>query len=259
MEELQEALKGKTTDCGASCELHESVLSLPKDCSNLQQQKCKCVQHLHTKSTKHNKSSTELSFTTHLALRRHSFSSVNELRCEETARTHNRMLNYYSSPNLNEHDDFMQTDYNMQNVNYFILSPIEEYSEISTRTSSSIESKEFSERISHQFPLSSCSCDFLSTKSAADVKFTIHKSQTFPRSKADLSLNNSDCAAYKLDDKQRFPLTPREIDPFSYYQLHTADSQEDLHEFLLLESACMNEHKGSGLAAAFCDTKDSCN
>lgn len=279
MEELQEALKGKPIDCSAISDLHESVICLPKDCSKPQQHKRKCVQHSQTKSTKtispqvynfakeeiamseptDNIRVMELALTTHLAFRRHSLGSVTEFRSEATAPTESRMMNYYSSPNLNEHYDFLPTDCNMHSANYFVLSPIEEHSEISTRTSSSVGSKDFSERICRQFPVSSCSCDVLSAKCLADVKFTAQKYKTFPRSKADLSLNSNDCATYNLDNMDRFPLAPREIDPFSYYQLHTADSQEDLHEFLLLESACMSENKGSGLAAAFCTTKDNCN
>lgn len=37
---------------------------------------------------------------------------------------------------------------------------------------------------------------------------------------------------------QMFPLEPREIDLEFFQQLHTADSQEELQEFLLLESQC---------------------
>lgn len=39
-------------------------------------------------------------------------------------------------------------------------------------------------------------------------------------------------------DPRMFPLEPREIDLESFQQLHTADSQEELQEFLLLESQC---------------------
>lgn len=39
-------------------------------------------------------------------------------------------------------------------------------------------------------------------------------------------------------DPRMFPLEPREIDLDSFQQLHTADSQEELQEFLLLESQC---------------------
>ncbi|XP_070163152.1 uncharacterized protein [Polyergus mexicanus] len=39
-------------------------------------------------------------------------------------------------------------------------------------------------------------------------------------------------------DPQMFPLEPREIDLEFFQQLHTADSQEELQEFLLLESQC---------------------
>lgn len=283
MEELQEALKGKPIDCSGISELHESVICLPKDCSKPKQRKCKCVQHSQTKSSKtsatdispqvydfvkeeivvseptDSKRVMELGLTSHLAFRRHSLGSVTEFKSEAKAPTYDRMMNYYSSPNLNEDEIFLPTDYNMHSTNYFILSPIQEHSEISTKTSSSVESEDFSEKICRQYPVSSCSCDVLSARCLANVKLAAQKYKTFPRSKADLLLNSSDSASYNLDDMDRFPLAPREIDPFSYYQLHTADSQEDLHEFLLLETACMSENKGSGLAAAFCTTKDNSN
>lgn len=47
-----------------------------------------------------------------------------------------------------------------------------------------------------------------------------------------------------------FPLEPRELDPTNYFQLHTADSEEELQEFLLLESQCCEDR---GIAAAFSD------
>ena len=46
-----------------------------------------------------------------------------------------------------------------------------------------------------------------------------------------------------------YPLEPRELDPEAFDQLHTADSSEELQEFLLLESQCMSQE--TGLAAAF--------
>ncbi|KAJ8977043.1 hypothetical protein NQ317_000715 [Molorchus minor] len=49
-----------------------------------------------------------------------------------------------------------------------------------------------------------------------------------------------------------YPLEPRELDPSAFFQLHTADSQEELQEFLLLESECMGDsNRGRGLASAF--------
>jgi len=48
-------------------------------------------------------------------------------------------------------------------------------------------------------------------------------------------------------------MEPREIDPEMFFQLHTADSQDELQEFLLLESQCMSTD--GGLHAAFVDEK----
>lgn len=65
------------------------------------------------------------------------------------------------------------------------------------------------------------------------------KYHTYPKSKIPILK----CARkrrfenYTIDPRM-FPLEPREIDLDSFQQLHTADSQEELQEFLLLESQC---------------------
>lgn len=268
MEELQEALKGKRADVSV-CKLHESVMSLNINNSQLQKSSTD-VQQLQNKFTKaslidnsfcaydfiHDKNQVhgQIINETTMISRRHSFSSLLEFR---TVQTFSIVPKYHSSPNLNEQNNFLQTkDEDCKYFTSFVLSPIEEYSETSSEANTSIKSKELLKGMCYKCRLSSCSWDFLSTKTVSTAKYTVEKFQTFPRSKADLSLYNSVYSTYNLDETHKFPLTPREIDPFIYYQLHTADSEEDLHEFLLLESACMNENKGAGLAAAFFPTKD---
>lgn len=66
------------------------------------------------------------------------------------------------------------------------------------------------------------------------------KYHTYPKCK----ISNSKCSKekqlnYALNpDVRIFPLEPREIELESFQQLYTADSQEELQEFLLLESQC---------------------
>jgi len=76
---------------------------------------------------------------------------------------------------------------------------------------------------------------------------------TYPRSRAD------ETAAARHDRRKYttgYPLEqPRELDPEMFFQLHTADSQDELQEFLLLESQCMSTDGsgGGGLHSAFVD------
>lgn len=256
MEELQEALKGKT-DYSFNNDLHESVASLNKLCSKPKWQCCSNVQYSQEPTNMNMQNARTFS----LSMRRHSFNSVIELKAKLENRKHREVLKCYSCPNFPELYNSMQTDYSMHNVNYrpfasFLLSPIEEYSELSTRASSYKGSKD---SMHDTYPCFSFSCDFLSMKCISAIESGTQKYQTFPRAKTDFLLNNPDYHMYKLNDIHRSPLNPREIDPFAYYQLHTIDSQEELQEFLLLESACMSDTKGSGLATAFCASKDNCN
>lgn len=67
------------------------------------------------------------------------------------------------------------------------------------------------------------------------------KYHTYPMSKIPVSKRsiNRKIENYTMDPRM-FPLEPREIDLESFQQLHTVDSQEELQEFLLLESQCGN-------------------
>lgn len=68
------------------------------------------------------------------------------------------------------------------------------------------------------------------------------RSQTFPRVSHSRPV---------LISSEMYPLEPRELDPSCYQQLHAADSQEELQEFLLLESECLKIEGNRGLASAF--------
>lgn len=64
---------------------------------------------------------------------------------------------------------------------------------------------------------------------------------TFPKYSKTSLINKS----YKsMETRTFYPLEPRELDPEAFYQLYTADSLEELQEFLLLESQCMLNDNG---------------
>lgn len=267
MEELQEALKGKNEN-SLICVLHESVESLAHDYLNqdvvLDRNQSSFENVIIMSPNNKNKDSIEeLSLNNYLSLRRHSIGSLIELRAGQRSLECRRVAKHYSSPNLNERDYLSYTGNDERDVDYrffdsFMLSPIEEYSETST-TNSFRESSEYSKETGNTLSLFSCSCSLLTTRTE-DIATKIQKYQTFPRSKTERSLTTYATTepsnkTLNLGEASKFPLTPREIDPLAYYQLHTADSQEELQEFLLLESACMSDNKGPGLAAAFSKKK----
>lgn len=158
---------------------------------------------------------------------RHSLSSVMELwDCAERQ----QLMSEPTSPSF-EHD--VEPTHYEAHVSYYTLSPIEENSETST------SSREAA--VKHRNVYYS-SLNQLTAK-VDDTDYT-EKCQTFPRSKHGSNLGKH------YYESAMYPLEPRELDPNAYNQLHTADSQEELQEFLLLESECVQE-KGRGLAAAF--------
>lgn len=129
---------------------------------------------------------------------------------------------------------------------YCTLSPIEENSEHSTGSSRDTTLK------CSQYP-QIYSSSFDPIPSEPEYGDYPEKFQTFPRSKngnKSIGINKN----YYYETTM-YPLEPRELDPIGFNQLHTADSQEELQEFLLLESECMSE-KGKGLAAAFISSDD---
>lgn len=120
-------------------------------------------------------------------------------------------------------------DYDVNSA--FYLSPIQEHSEPSS-------SEGGSDRVR------SLSCHEVSRSAGRRDSDPAGRSQTYPRSHADETV-----AQYNRRRYTGYPLEPREIDPEMFFQLHTADSQEELQEFLLLESQCMSTD--GGLHAAF--------
>lgn len=80
------------------------------------------------------------------------------------------------------------------------------------------------------------------------------RSQTFPKCSKTSFRNRH---ANMTNNRNLFPLEPRELDPGTFYQLHHADSQEELQEFLLLESQCISNE--NGIAAAFVSDTDAGN
>ncbi|XP_012286355.1 uncharacterized protein LOC105702951 [Orussus abietinus] len=71
------------------------------------------------------------------------------------------------------------------------------------------------------------------------------KYHTYPRSRIPLPRRR----LTRPHDPRMYPLEPREVDLEAFQQLHTADSQEELQEFLLLESQCSG-HLGLGTATS---------
>lgn len=119
---------------------------------------------------------------------------------------------------------------------FYTLSPIEEYSEPSTEGTADCASNVQS---------LSVSCDPI----PSDVEYLLHdKFDTFPRAKQKKN------AGFQCNTM--YPFEPRELDPSAFNQLHTVDSQEELQEFLLLESACVSNSHGRGLASAFDDSNN---
>lgn len=112
----------------------------------------------------------------------------------------------------------------------FYLSPIQERSEPSSSDGSSDRNR-------------SLSCHELSSLKRRDDDLG-DRSQTYPRSHADETV-----AEYNHRKYMGNPFEPRELDPEMFFQLHHADSQDELQEFLLLESQCMSTD--GGLHAAF--------
>lgn len=208
--------------------------------------------------------------TDYLNSHRHSLCSLLELmNATERKNFENRSIQEAENTKLQNEDESAcnQTQYRNDDDQYedeeskphlfYALSPIEENSEPSTR-SSSFRDSSGSDRKKIEYYIFSSSCDPIPSEPMSFPPST-PKYQTFPRSKFTTHNSSGDVldSSFHLDatDKTIYPLEPREIDPFAYHQLHTADSQEELQEFLLLESECMND-KGRGLASAFDETTD---
>jgi hypothetical protein len=126
---------------------------------------------------------------------------------------------------------------------FYLLPPIEEKSEPSS--SESGKTIECEKRC--------VSLHNLTLRHQEDDDSDSTRCQTFPRAKTTEAAWTKNQAGPKHKfgfNNTLYPLEPRELDPDSFQQLHTADSCEELQEFLLLESQCMTADQ-HGLAAAF--------
>lgn len=139
-----------------------------------------------------------------------------------------------TSPRFSPHPDYDDVDMG-SSPSFHLLPPIEENSEPSTSSSSAPDP-----------------AHFLLPQDNRQLSASCHNIYANPRlGYAQLSVSNPqlgplrNCAIYNT----LYPLEPREIDPEAFAQLHTADSLEELQEFLLLESQCSTNE--DGLAAAF--------
>lgn len=206
--------------------------------------------------TNSRRSFIESSMNDYLNSHRHSLSSLMEIILSKDRHSYGseREKNYNHDEDDNIDSNLYVYDDNddKSKCKYIALSPIEENSETSTRSSSYREYSNLEKnKTGSEIYINKCtwssSCDALPSEPLCIFPVT-QKYQTFPRSKHVGSLCNS---SDYLSFNNTYPLEPREIDPFAYYQLHTADSQEELQEFLLLESECMNDTNGRGLASAF--------
>jgi hypothetical protein len=149
-----------------------------------------------------------------------------------------------------------------ESSSFYLLSPIQESSEPSTESnfnggSDGVGARNLDKHNRSTMKLLSASCEVISTTDASMTSHNLQtKYQTFPRSKVPVLNPMRTNACYSVtEDPTMYPLEPRELDPAGFHQLHTADSQEELQEFLLLESQCMTVD-GQGLAAAFIVSDD---
>ena len=155
---------------------------------------------------------------------------------------------------VSEHEDSNKS-HSVSN-SFYLLSPIQESSEPSTESScnggsNGVGIRRTERHESSTIKLLSASCEAIPTIDASMTSELQTKYLTFPRSKIPVLSPMRTNACYSVpEDPMMYPLEPRELDPAGFHQLHMADSQEELQEFLLLESQCMTTD-GQGLAAAF--------
>lgn len=129
-------------------------------------------------------------------------------------------------------------------TNFCVLTPIQEGSETSSTSTESNATEKKSGNF-NKSELRVLSSSFCAVSAPREVEDPLSKSQTFPRSRPSFRSQKVNI------DSTLYPLEPRELDPSCFHQLHAADSQDELYEFLLLESECMVNDGARGLAAAF--------
>lgn len=118
------------------------------------------------------------------------------------------------------------------NIHNFYLSPIDEISEASTNSSSYVQTSKKTCIVNKKAIFD---IEQSPKKRPTHFQFNpVRKYHTYPKSRIPIpkrfEIHGLKNTGYLLE--------PREIDLDAYQQLHTADSQEELQEFLLLESQC---------------------
>lgn len=121
---------------------------------------------------------------------------------------------------------------NVPEATYY-LSPIEENSEASSTSGQSKLDARF-------FKTGTQESSTRKEVTDNDVKYEhSRKYHTYPKSRIPVPRWSKERHFGNLTmDSRMYPLEPREIELEAFQQLHTADSQEELQEFLLLESQC---------------------
>lgn len=149
-----------------------------------------------------------------------------------------RRIQLSNTSSSDEDIDYSEIHHSHQ-LNNFYLSPIEENSEASTSGGSTSQEKYFP-RTKQTKKVAFADSKNHSKEFDFPLDFdTSRKYHTYPKSRIPIprrSLQNREFR--NLMDPKLYPLEPREIDLEAFQQLHTADSQEELQEFLLLESQC---------------------
>lgn len=272
MEELQVALKGNESRQLTHASFNDlSIDSLEKSCSSnyegkdrifegdsLSKRTLSQVSFSSIKSepiyiSTENQGFVHMAMNDYLNCHRHSISTIMEL------------IDFEDRDRLNG-DDKSQSNSDLTSSKYsncsdrkesfFLLSPIEEKSETSTRSSSFHETSSSEKRLKTMKSLKPLSLSFdILPSERNSVQFLSERDLVEQSSEKRFHTNNT------VNTNAIFPLEPRELDPSSFFQLHTADSQEELQEFLLLESECMVSNCSKGLANAFVhyDSDDSCS
>ena len=155
---------------------------------------------------------------------------------------------HYTQFASTDYGEDVSSNYGIMSSSFHYLPPIEENSEPSSSNSSdsSTKSNHFSFILLKASSFHDIASNIDEWDESAFSDSSQGRSQTFPKRSKSTSRNT---AAGLRENRTLFPLEPRELDPESFHQLHDADSQEELQEFLLLESQCMSNEEG--ISAAF--------
>lgn len=171
--------------------------------------------------------------------------SMNKMSIESENRSERRKkivldFNEFPPPKSERKNQARSDLSNIQEAGFY-LSPIEENSEASTGSG---QSKQV---IEHYGKMMETSMEY----------DHVRKYHTYPKSRIPVARWSKERRFGNLMmDPKMYPLEPREIDLEAFQQLHTADSQEELQEFLLLESQCSGN---LGLAGNMSTSEVSCN